>query len=186
MAGKTPRAPRTSSGVSNKYIKEKTGFRPLTQAELAKVVELNRKSGWSNKAAKTLGSRAYTSQKEGVKKLDLTKVVSRRDARQAALTVKRTLNGMGDKVTLEREAKRNKNANRGRNHQTVYSQTLKDYAALTGRKKGELRKDPEFRRLYKDYSNESRSRAATRRRLEALRVLDPINSEYYSRLLERY
>jgi hypothetical protein len=173
MAKKSPGAPRTSSGITNEYIKAKTGLRPLTAAEHKRL-------------GLAASKRLYTSQKPGVKKLNPEKLTPRRQARQGALLYARTQEGMGAKVTLEAEAKRNKGKNRGRSHMTTYQQTLNDFSKQTGRKKGELRKDKSFKSLYKDYKSESRAPGATRKRLEALRELDPINAEYYSRLLERY
>ena len=104
-----------------------------------------------------------------------------------------TFNPLGrEKISLKAAAEMRKDANNGHSPQRIHSQMARDYAAITGRKVGDVRKDAEFKRLYKDATREAnidkafRNREVTRRRLEALRVLRPELYDYFTKLLGAY
>ena len=141
------------------------GLRQLTKPEL-------RKLGRSDT------SRAFTTQKVGVKKLDDSKVLSRRQAEQRSQS-------LGSSKTFESLAKEKRTAGAGRNPLDRYSNYLADYAETNDLTKGEARKDKGFQRLYKDSQNRGRSRAATVRRLQALYELGVIDEDQLNNLLEK-
>lgn len=161
-------------------------YRPLTKAELKKL-------------GKNPSTRAYTSQKANVKKLNPEAVVSRRKALQAA-----------GGETLEAKAQRKRIERGGRSPLDRFTRYLDawryklaadtDEPALT---RGQARNSPAFKKLYSDSVNDSRrgprrsetshsavssSRrvAQTRRRLRALHELGAIDDEQYSDLIELY
>ena len=157
--------PNTLAKNNRKAATSAEGLRQLTKPEL-------RKLGRSDT------SRAFTTQKVGVKKLDVSKVVSRRQAEQRSQS-------LGSSKTFESLAKAKRTAGAGSNPLDRYSGYLANYADANDLSKGDARTDATFKQLYKDSQNQSRTRAGTVRRLEALYELGVIDEDQLNNLLEK-
>ena len=157
--------PNTLAKNNRKAATSAEGLRQLTKPELRKLERSDT-------------SRAFTTQKVGVKKLDVSKVVSRRQAEQRTQS-------LGSSNTFESLAKARRTANAGRAPLDRYSGYLADYAETNDLSKGDARKSEDFKRLYKDVKNPSKTRAATIRRLEALYELGAIDEDQLNNLLEK-
>jgi hypothetical protein len=174
-------------------IKAATGARALTNAEARRL---------------GVSLRTYTTQKAGVKKLDKSKLISRRQARKNTLS---TLFGSGKIVTPE-YVRKEYFAERGGRFALGHFQQIREkyveqkYGApkVTVSKSGKVKKtyinaesgqevrlssvtlksDKEFAKAYKDVKLLGDDRVSTVRRLTALYTLT--GDEYYKRLLQRY
>lgn len=180
------RRPRPLSfGFSVAKTKELTGYRPLTAEEKRRL-----------NLPKTVTS--YTSQKVGVKKLDKSKLISRRRAEQEALYIEK-----GVRTTYERIAEKNIIKRGGRKYHERYEHALEAYTKLKygevkihvtkgGRikklfpiKKSEISKEAEFLAIYKKSRYRGKNRRKIREKLEALHVLYPEN-ESLAKALDQY
>lgn len=186
MAYKKPAKVPGKLRITEADIKAATGARVLTSAEA-------RRSGAS--------LRTYTTQKPGVKKLDKSKFLSRRQVTKQTLSV---IYGGGKVVTPEKRAAINFAEAGGRSTQTLFQERRRQYAiqkygkpkirtTRSGRIVEEfpvklssitLKSDKAFARLYRESQSEGRDRVSTIRRLTAL--YDLTGDEYYKQLLQRY
>jgi len=157
--------PKVLAKNNRKATTASEGFRQLTKPELRKL-------------GRSETSRAFTTQKIDVKRLDASKVLSRRQAEQRSQS-------LGSSKTFETLAKAKRTANAGSAPLDRYSRSLDKYAKTNNLTKGDARKNADFQRLYKDSTNRSRTKQATVRRLEALYKLGVITKAEFNRLREK-
>jgi hypothetical protein len=150
--------PLVPIGVNRQAGVAAQGLRRLTKSEAAKL---------------GVSARYYTSQKAGVKRLDRSKVVTRRAAETPVLG-----------QSFDAAAKVNRERRGGRSPLTRYKRYRQAFqASHPGMGAKEVMSDPEFQRLYAQATSKSRTLRATAKRLEALKALGLLPENDFTEML---